>query len=75
MSLARRRGLKGMTYGAMIELAERPRVLDVPPRIADVLDEDDRARQAFSRLSYEQQRWLVLTVGTSGEARLLPAVP
>ena len=64
-----------MTYGAFIEVAERPRVLDVPPRIADVLDDDDVARRAFARLSYEQQRWLVLTVGTGDRTRALPAVP
>ena len=64
-----------MTYGAFIELADRPRVLDVPQRIADVLDEDDGARRAFARLSYEQQRWLVLTVGADDAANVLPAVP
>lgn len=75
MSFARRRGLRDMTYGAMIELAEQPRVLAVPPRIADMLDDDDVARRAFARLSYEQQRWLVLTVGAGDEARVLSAVP
>lgn len=75
MSFPRGRGLKGMTYGAMIELAEQPRVLDVPPRIADVLDDDDVARHAFARLSYEQQKWLVLTVGAGEGTRPLSAVP
>ena len=74
MSFSGGRGLIDMTYGAMIELAEQPRVLHVPPRIADVLDDDDGARRAFARLSYEQQRWLVLTVGV-GETRGLVAVP
>jgi uncharacterized protein YdeI (YjbR/CyaY-like superfamily) len=75
MTRARPRGLTAMTYGATIELAERPRVLDVPERMADVLDDDDIARRAFARLSYEQQRWLVLTVGADDPAAVLRAVP
>ena len=75
MSSGGRCGLTDMTYGAVIELAERPRVLEVPERIAEVLDDDHVARRAFARLSYEQQRWLVLTAGAGDPNPTLPTCP
>ena len=75
MTFARGRGLTYMTFGASIELASHPRELTIPPRIADVLDDDDLARRTFARLSYEQQRWLLLTVGGGDDARVLNATP
>jgi uncharacterized protein YdeI (YjbR/CyaY-like superfamily) len=61
-----------MTFGAAIE---NPRELTIPRQIADVLDDDDVARRAFARLSYEQQKWLLLTAGTGDGARVLSAIP
>jgi hypothetical protein len=64
-----------MTFGASIELASLPRELTIPPQLADLLDGDDLARRTFARLSYEQQKWLLLTVGAGDEARALSATP
>jgi uncharacterized protein YdeI (YjbR/CyaY-like superfamily) len=44
------------------ELAPRPSEVTVPPDLADVLDDDDRARRSFAALSYGQQMWLVLGI-------------
>jgi hypothetical protein len=73
MSLDRAGGLIGMTLEATIDLTGNP--LPVPPRLADALDDDAVARRAFARLSYEQQRWLVLAVGTGDAAPALAVVP
>jgi uncharacterized protein YdeI (YjbR/CyaY-like superfamily) len=45
-----------------IALAPDPLEVTVPPDLADVLDDDDRARRAFAALSYGQQMWLVLGI-------------
>jgi hypothetical protein len=64
-----------MRLQATLNLEGPPRELPVPGRVADVLDGDDIARRAFARLSYEQQRWLILTVGPRNEGPGLSLVP
>ena len=47
-----------------------PRVLEVPPELADVLDRDERARRFFERLSYvEQRRYIRLAQGARTRRR------
>ena len=46
-----------------------PKVLAVPPALADVLDADDRARRFFESLSYsQQQRYVTLIDGAKRPA-------
>ncbi len=54
MSPAAGAGLMGMSF--LTTTHHAPRVLEVPPAVADVLDSDEAERRFFERLSYGEQR-------------------
>ena len=69
MILRARSGLYDMTANggadmnhASVMLSSTPRVLDVPPDLADALEAEDATLRRFERLSYDGQERVVLSV-------------
>ncbi|MGH2629116.1 MAG: YdeI/OmpD-associated family protein, partial [Actinomycetota bacterium] len=58
------RGVAGVTAGDVVdvELDTEPRVVEVPPDLAEALAKDAGADAFFQGLSYSKQRWHVLSV-------------
>jgi uncharacterized protein YdeI (YjbR/CyaY-like superfamily) len=54
---------------ASVMLSSTPRVLDVPPDLADALEGEDIALRRFERLSYDAQERVVLSVAGARGAR------
>jgi uncharacterized protein YdeI (YjbR/CyaY-like superfamily) len=54
---------------ASVMLSSAPRVLDVPPDLADALEREDAALRRFERLSYDGQERVVLSVAGARGAR------
>jgi uncharacterized protein YdeI (YjbR/CyaY-like superfamily) len=76
MILRPRSGLNDMTANggadmnhASVMLSSTPRVLDVPPDLADALEREDAALRYFERLSYDGQERVVASVAAARGAR------
>ena len=57
-----------MNHAAVI-VSSVPRILDVPPDLADALEREDVALRTFERLSYDGQERLVRSVAAARDAK------
>jgi uncharacterized protein YdeI (YjbR/CyaY-like superfamily) len=62
------RGDDDMNHAAVM-LSGAPRVLDVPPDLADALEHEDQVLRSFERLSYDGQAQVVLSVAGARSPR------
>ena len=58
-----------MTSHAAVTLMSQPRVLALPPDLADALEREDDVLRSFERMSYDGQAELVLSVDRARTAQ------